>query len=168
MTTRISAKKRLMFIQKEDYNFLAYSLLVLLNTLGCNKDNKLFKDFRKIAYLVDFINQGGNFGEYNRDQLSLIYTKAHIKRQLLHHLLHILSKKNYIGVSRNNKHKSFDLWIINENLPKDFLNKSFFENEINNILILKDAIGNQSLKMMTLKDLSDIIFKTKNIITWEF
>ena len=157
-----------MFIQKEDYNFLAYSLLILLDTLDCSRENKLFKDFRKIAYLVDFINQGGDFVKYSREQLSLIYTKAPIKRQLIHHLLHILSKKNYIGVSRNTTHKSFDVWIIRENLPSAFLDKRFFENEISNINLLKNAFGNRSLKTITLKNLSDAIFKTKNIITWEF
>lgn len=168
MATRISAKKRLMFIQKEDYNFLAYTLLILLDTLGCDKENKTFKDFRKIAYLVDLINQGGDFESYTKEQLSLIYSKAQIKRQLLHHLLHILNKKNYIGVSRNNTHKSLDIWINKENLPEDFLDKQLFNSEIQNILILKEGLGTQSLKTITLKSLSDLIFKNKNIITWEF
>ena len=168
MHTRTSAKKRLMFIQKEDYNFLSYTLMILLSTLDCTSDKKLFKDFRKIAYLVDFINQGGNVDTYSKDQLRLIYAKAQIKKQLLHHLLHILSKKAYIGVYRNTTHKSFDLWLKTDNLPIDFLDKSLFENEMKNVILIKEQLGNKSLKTITIKDLTDLFFKNKDIITWEF
>ena len=54
--SRKSAKKRMMFIQREDYNFLTYNFLILLNELNCVSEDKRFNDFRKIAYLVEFIS----------------------------------------------------------------------------------------------------------------
>lgn len=168
MNSKQAAKRRIMFIQKEDYNFLAYTMIILLDTLDCSSEQKLFRDFRKIAYMVDLINQGGDFTKYTRDQLSTIYSKALIKKQLIHHLLHILSNRHYIGVSRNNTHKSLDVWVKKENIPDNFIDKTFFKNEIDNIKLINDSIGRKSLKTITTKDLSDIIFKSNNIITWEF
>ena len=43
------AKKRLMFIQKEDYNFLTYNFLILLKELDCINYQKRFTDFRRIC-----------------------------------------------------------------------------------------------------------------------
>jgi hypothetical protein len=68
-------------------------------------------------------------------------------------------------MSINRIHQSFDIWINKENIPKDFLNKSFFENEINNIKFLQSNISR--LKGITAKKMVDTIFTKNNIITWE-
>ena len=96
LTSKYSAKKRMMFIQKEDYNFLAYNLLIFLNTLGCTDEGKKFRDFRKVAYLIDFINTRRQFEEFTQHELANIYTKAHLKKQLISHLLVMLRNKGYI------------------------------------------------------------------------
>jgi hypothetical protein len=168
MNTREAAKRRIMFIQKEDYNFLTYTLLIFLDTLKCTSEHTPLRDFRKVAYLVDFINQGGDFTKYSPNQLSSIYSKALIKKQLIHHLLHVLNNREYIGISRNNPHKSLDIWIKKENIPEGFLDQDLFKNEIDNIKILSKLFPYRSLKTITTKDLSDVIYKSNNVITWDF
>jgi len=71
--TKEFAKKRMMFIQGEDYNFLAYTLLIFLNEMGCHSEKTKFKDFRKIAYLIDFISGSPNLSDYERFELNNIY-----------------------------------------------------------------------------------------------
>ncbi|MCX2485700.1 hypothetical protein [Pedobacter sp. MR2016-24] len=165
MQNKNAAKKRLMFIQKEDYNFLAYNTILLLDVLGCTSETRKFKDFRKIAYLIDFINEGGNPESFDQSELSRIYQRAQIKKKLLHHLLIILKNRKLIGVSVNGSTKTIDLWLNKESVPEDFLNAEFFSREISNINSLKSTLG--TFKGFTMKTLSDKIFKQNNVLTWE-
>jgi hypothetical protein len=165
MQNKNAAKKRLMFIQKEDYNFLAYNTILLLNVLDCTSETRRFKDFRKIAYLIDFINEGGNPKSFDQSELSRIYQRAQIKKKLLHHLLIILKNRDLIGVSVNRSTKTIDLWLNKKLVHEDFLTAEFFSREISNIHLLKNALG--TFKGYTMKTLSDKIFKQNNVLTWE-
>lgn len=165
MQNKNAAKKRLMFIQKEDYNFLAYNTIILLNALDCTTEAKRFKDFRKIAYLIDLMNEGGDPNALDQNFLSKIYTRAQIKKRLLHHLLIILKNKSYIGVSMNVTSKTIDLWLKKEFIPEGFLKTSLFSNETSNVLTLKAELG--AIKTLTIKTLVDKIFTQNNVLTWE-
>lgn len=166
MQNKNAAKKRLMFIQKEDYNFLAYNTIILLDELGCTSESKKFRDFRKIAYLIDFINEGGNPKNFDQQQLAKIYSRAQIKKKLLHHLLIVLKNKKIISVSANATSTTIDLWLNKDMIPLDFLDFTFFKNEIANIIELKTALGG-ALKTLTIKTLADKIFTQNNVLTWE-
>lgn len=165
IATKENAKKRLMYIQKEDYNFLTYNILLVLKQLNANSEESSFKDFRKIAYLVHFINLNPEFNNYDQNELVKIYSQAQLKKQLISHLLIILRNRKFIGMSINHIHQSFDIWIIEENIPKDFFDKDFFQTEIRNIQSLQ--IGISRLKGITVKKMVDTIFTKNNIITWE-
>ncbi len=165
IATKENAKKRLMYIQKEDYNLLTYTMLLVLMHFNAKSEGSRFKDFRKIAYLSHFINLSPNFRSYEQNELSKIYSQAQLKKQLLSHLLIILRNRGFIGMSINHIHQSFDLWINEDNIPIEFFDKKIFENEIKNIEILKSEISR--LKGVTVKTLVDNIFTKNNIITWE-
>ena len=45
VATKENAKKRLMYIQKEDYNYLAYNILLVLNEFNAYSESSSFKDF---------------------------------------------------------------------------------------------------------------------------
>ena len=160
-----AAKKRLMFIQKEDYNFLAYNTIILLNVLECTSEAKRFRDFRKIAYLIDFITEAGDPKELDQKQLAEIYSRAQIKKKLLHHLLVVLKNKKIVGVSVNETTRTIDFWLNKEMIPTDFLNSDFFQKEMDNIKKLKIALG--ALRILTMKTLADKIFTQNNVLTWE-
>lgn len=165
INTKHEAKKRIMFIQKEDYNFLTYNFLLILKYLDANSKESKFQDFRKISYLVQFISTNTNFNEYDKHELSQIYSKSHLKKQLLSHLILILKNKNYIGVDVNYYRNSLDVWIIEDNIPKDFFDKKLFKKEIENIKLLKSQLPR--LKTLTLKTVVDNIFTKNQVITWE-
>ena len=165
IATKENAKRRIMYIQKEDYNFLAYNILLVLRQFNANDESSSFKDFRKIAYLIHFINLNPNFNIYDQNELAKIYSQAQLKKQLISHLLIILRNRKFIGMSINHIHQSFDIWIIEENIPEDFFNKDFFVKEINNIQYLQSNISR--LKSITVKKMVDTIFTKNNVITWE-
>ena len=165
IATKENAKKRLMYIQKEDYNFLAYNILLVLKQFNAISEHSSFKDFRKIAYLVHFINLNPEFNSYDQNELAKIYSQAQLKKQLISHLLIILRNRKFIDMSINHIHQSFDIWINEDNIPKDFFDIQFFENEISNIQKLQSSISR--LKGITVKKMVDTIFTKNNIITWE-
>lgn len=159
------AKKRMMFIQKEDYNFLTYNFLILLNELGCISENKKFNDFRKIAYLIEFISNNIKIEEYTENELSNIYLRAQLKKKLLSHLIITLKNKKYLEISLNNTHRTLDLWINKENIPDDFFNKEYFSKEILNIQKLKKFA--RITPKQTLKTMVDKLYKNRGVLTWE-
>ena len=165
MKNKAFARKRIMFIQKEDYNFLTYNLLILLYTLKCTSSQKKFRDFRKVAYLIEFINSGGDISKYSKDELANIYSKAQLKKQLISHLLVVLRNHNFIEVSINTVNKSFDIWLNLEEIPKDFFDKNLFKKEIENINIIRKYASH--LNIITVKTLVDKLFTSNNILTWE-
>lgn len=165
MENKYFAKKRMMFIQGEDYNYLAYNFLIILYVLGCVNKSKPFKDFRKIAYLIDFVNNNIADNEFSEIDYANIYSKAQLKRQLIYHLILVLKNNELIDIDVNLPHNSLNVWLISENIPEDFFKNSIFQNEIKNMNDLKDNIS--SLRTMTIKRLSEILFVKNNVLTWE-
>lgn len=165
ISTKQEAKKRIMFIQKEDYNFLTYNILLTLKYLGANSKESKFQDYRKISYLIQFISTNSNFNEYTKEELAIIYSKSHLKKQLLSHLILILKNKNFIGVDVNHSRNSLDIWLIEENIPNIFFDRNLFIKEIENIKIIKSKLPR--LKILTLKNVVDTIFTNNKVITWE-
>jgi hypothetical protein len=78
-----TAKKRMMFIQTEDYNFLTYNLLIFLDEMKCHNENSKFQDFRNIAYLIDFISKSADLESYEKHELHDIYFKAQLKKKII-------------------------------------------------------------------------------------
>lgn len=154
-----------MFIQKEDYNYLAYSMILLLKFLDCTTETKRFRDFRKIAYLVDFVNEGGDPAIFETLRLADIYNKAQIKKKLLHHLIIVLKNRELISVSVNETSRTIDLWLNKEAIPVDFFDVNIFANEITNVAELQKNLTTR-VRSMTIKNLVEKIFNDNNILTW--
>jgi len=165
MISKEFAKKRLMFIQKEDYNYLTYNLIILLNELDCIAENKSFNDFKKISYLVDFIGSTRELKDFSQNELGSIYSKTHLKKKLISHLLIVLKNKNYIGISINKTHLTFNIWLKKDNIPESFFNRELFKTEIENIKKIKKEV--RGLKRTTVKTMVDILYTSKNVLTWE-
>jgi len=162
---RKSAKKRMMFIQREDYNFLTYNFLILLNELNCVNEDKRFNDFRKIAYLIEFISNDIDIEKYTEIELSNIYLRAQLKKKLLSHLIITLKNKQYLGISLNTTHRTLDVWINKEKIPDDFFNSEYFFQEISNIQKLKKFARVSSKQK--LKTMIDNLYTNRGVLTWE-
>jgi hypothetical protein len=162
---RKSAKKRMMFIQREDYNFLTYNFLILLNELNCMSEDKKFNDFRKIAYLIEFISNNIDIEDYTEIELSNIYLRAQLKKKLLSHLIITLKNKQYLDISLNTTHRTLDVWINKEKIPEDFFNNKYFSQEISNIQKLKKFAKVSSKQK--LKTMIDNLYTNRGVLTWE-
>jgi len=167
------AKKRMMFIPSEDYNFLTYNLLILLKEMGCTSKETSFQDFKKIAFLIDFISsKDGDLIDNNielEDQkykkLKQIYQKSHLKKQLLTHIIVALKNKKYLDFDTNTTHYSIDIWINESEIPKDFFDKQIFKTEMSNIKKIKKVWGLR--KNTALKTLLEKLFEQRGVQVWE-
>lgn len=160
-----NAKRRIMFIQQEDYNFLVYNLVLILLVNRCDSKSASFHDFRKIAYLIEFISTNKIISSFTQDELGDIYSRAQLKKMLLSHVLIVLKRQGIIDISLNVPHQSFDIWINRNKLPSDFFCETLFSNEIKNIKELNSII--KRIRTTTIVKLVDTLFTSKNIITWE-
>lgn len=158
-------KKRMMFIQKEDYNFLTYNLLLLLNEMDCTSESKKFNDFRRIAYLIEFISNSINIEDYKEIDLSNIYLRAQLKKKLLSHLIITLKNKGYLYISLNTVHKTLDIWIDKDKIPSDFFDTEYFSKEILNIKKVKKIA--KITKVQKLKSMIDNLYTKRGVLTWE-
>lgn len=159
------AKKRLMFIQKEDYNYLAFNLLIILKKLDCTNESKKFKDFKRIAYLIEFMTTTKDIKNYYSIELSNIYLRAQLKKKLLSHLILILKNKGIIEVSANSKYRTLDIWINLDMAPKCFFDKEYFQREFANLEMIKTYT--KLTKVSLIKTLVDDLFTNRGVSTWE-
>lgn len=104
MMNKENARRRIMFIQQEDYNFLAYNFMLVLIASDCNSASKSFHDFRKIAYLIEFISTNRSIDSFTQDELGEIYSRAQLKKMLLSHVLIVLKRQGLIDISLNTRH----------------------------------------------------------------
>lgn len=165
MMNKENARRRIMFIQQEDYNFLVYNLLLILIVNRNESQNNSFHDFRKIAYLIEFISTNKSIDSFTQDELGDIYSRAQLKKMLLSHVLIALKRQGIVDISLNTTHQSFDIWINTDNLPTDFFDEVLFSNEIKNIKKMNQIV--KRIRTTTISTLVNTLFTSKNIITWE-
>jgi len=147
--TDTNAKKYLMYIQSEDFYFLAYNSIIFLDTLKC-VDGKVMKDCRKLSYLVDFIAHPQYVHllrkeeVYNTDlrQLTELYSKGIMREKQINKLLFLLNQQEIITLTQQKKDNTkLDITLNKSNLPADFLDKELFKLEIMNSKSIKKNIA---------------------------
>src|SRR5690554_7704158 len=106
----ISTKKRLMYLSGEDFYLYCYSVFVILDFLGC-RDGKYFRDYRKLAFLTDIINDdkavyvvsrslGETLNPKDYECLLDSYSNGLTRRSEILKLLFVLEKKGYVSLNR--------------------------------------------------------------------
>ncbi|MFT6834271.1 MAG: hypothetical protein ACJA0H_000299 [Francisellaceae bacterium] len=165
MKLKADAKKRLMFIQAEDYNYLCYNLLIILDYYKCYSEDKPFKDFRKIAYLVDFISNNKKISLYDANDLTEVYSHAQLKKKLISHLLIILKNMGFVEISINTTHRTFNVWLNQSKELNSFIKNEMFFDEYERVELLNKQVP--SIRTATIKTMVEKIFSNKGVITWE-
>lgn len=172
-------KKKLMFVKGEDYYFMTYNIFLLLNALNCKNENKVFKDFRKLAFLIDFVADRNlifliekykdrvcvNLQEKERVYRS--YSEGVVRVKQILKLIMALEKRNMIHlVKDDNKTKNIvNIWIEENVQVKELLGNELFILENENIKMLNKiipGIGRLSIETLLAK-----LYKNFGITSWE-
>jgi|WetSurMetagenome_2_1015567.scaffolds.fasta_scaffold26925_2 hypothetical protein len=171
----INNKKKLMYVKGEDYYYFTYNLLVLLDVLGCDNADRKFIDYKKMAFLVDFVAdkslidiysshllKGNNINLNDKELYVRTYSEGLIRINQIMRLIVFLEKKGILSLERVSKRNVIHLWLNRENLPDDFFDKKLFAMEYENANFLKKAfrgLRSISLNLMTTRLFSDYVDK---------
>jgi len=173
----LTAKKRLFFVHGEDFNFLTYNILLLLNELECTSSIKPFVDHRKLSFLIDFSsngqlvevlqNQKGATRDLNiKDKQSLIqaYSNGATRLNLVTRVIQALAKKEIVSTfhPERNSH-SLNLSIETKRIS-NFIFADVFKSE--KLAIKRMASYLRQARIMSLKTMLDKIFETNGISVW--
>lgn len=172
----IQSKKRLMFIKGEDFYFLTYNILILLDLFGCTSENKRFKDYRKLAFLVDFVSdynlvkiiQNQNnitlLHSIDRELLIRSYTNGLVRSSEIIKLIFALEKKGILGLYKDSNSNQLDIYMIKESLPADLFDSNIFKIEFANLINLKASVNR--ISGLKLETLLEKLFYNYGITKW--
>lgn len=139
----------------EDFYFFTYNILLILSELGCT-DGRVFKDYRKLPYVVDVISdqhllnilKRNNFGRIkspiDRKQLISSYTNCKIKTSEYLKLLFSLEKKGFVSLSSGKRNSQINVSLNKGSIANDFFKSEIFDNERRNISTLKTEVFRMS------------------------
>ena len=164
-----------MYVSGEDFYFFTYNILLILKELGCT-DGKVFKDYRKLPYVVDVISDQyllsilmrNNFGKIkspvDRKHLVASFTNCKIKTSEYLKLLFSLEKKGFISLKSNKKSSQIDITLNYKSIDKSFLSSDIFDKERKNISTLKSEV--QRISSINIETLIDKLYTAKMDHKW--
>lgn len=169
-------KKRMMFILDKDYYFITIKLLIILNYLNCYKDK--FIDYRKLAFIIEFIKDDKDIDLYKknirrsidlnifeRERLINIYCNGNIDQPLIKRVLLFLEKKGLINLEKNIRFNCIDVGLVkNENLD-EILSLENLYNDIEKVKNIYDEFT--SLRSIKYKLFIERIFGDSEVAKWE-
>lgn len=177
MERHLDIKKRMMFVKGEDFYFLTYNSIILLHLLGCYCGDRKFIDYRKLAFLIDFVadynlikivRQKGvdknKLGTVDRELLLRTYSNGMIRINQMIRLLFTLEKKGFITLERNPKNSVVDVCLNESPLLKNLLDDSLFAIEMENVSHLKTRL--QRLSALSLETMLQRLFDEYGISRW--
>lgn len=156
---KINAKKRMMFVQNNDLNFLCYMVLLTLEKLSCIDEQSSFVDYRKIAFISNLV-----FWKNNTDW-NKIYYESHISIKTLDLIIESLVRKGIVNLNVNEKRKTVDIWIADRAISKLFFEEPAFADELKELESIR-KIDNR-IRTSKLSTFLDKQFSIHGVKVWE-
>jgi len=171
-SSREANKRRLMFVPGEDFYFLVYTTLIVLDNLKCASASHEFSDLRKIAYLADLLGSDADLhlslttaplGQSGRARLALLYDRAATRHLPLERIGDALARRGLVTFARK-KGEPDRLFIANPETVTALLKSSLFDAERRRIGYLRRYLP--QLRTMTLGTLKTRLFANHGVNTW--
>ncbi|EHU9473383.1 hypothetical protein KZY47_003305 [Vibrio vulnificus] len=153
------AKKRMMFVQNDDYNFLSYITILTLQYFSCTKKKQTFVDYRKIAFIANIIFYK------NKDDWNQIYYSSQTTLKSLFSIIQLLEKKRILNLESNEKMKTIDLWLNKDSIGDTFSEGNLFKYELDEIKKIHSEISRT--RTLKLKTFLDRVFEQHGVMVWE-
>lgn len=175
-STRASARKRLMFIAGEDFYYLTYNSLLLLDSLDCTKPDTRFRDYRKLAYLVDFVaderlcgiltrhrGQGKIGNSFDHHLILSAYARGTPRVNLLSRLTYALEQRGILTTIVEPEQQATSLTVDRDKL-RELVSSVHFEKERQNALALAKVYNR--VRSAGLDTLLDKLFYAYGVGSW--
>ncbi|PQJ46361.1 hypothetical protein BTN99_13620 [Vibrio campbellii] len=156
---KAEAKKRMMFVQNDDYNFLSYITILILQYFSCTKKKTVFVDYRKIAFIANIIFYK------NKDDWNQIYYSSQTTLKSLFSIIQLLEKKGILNLESNEKLKTIDLWLNKDSIGDTFSEGNLFKYELDEIKKIHSEISRT--RTLKLKTFLDRVFEQHGVTVWE-
>lgn len=169
---REAAKRRIMFVASEDFYFLTYTLFVLLNELRSFSHENALVDFRKLAYLSDFLGSDDDLAlatttvtlsSSGRSRLTLIYDRAVSRRAAVERLIEALVYQGHISVVREVGQPG-RVHLVASPAIKAFVEDSTYQGERRRIKAMRKHLP--QLRTMTVSRMRERLFDERGVRTW--
>mgnify|MGYP000730946582 FL=1 len=169
-------KKRLLYDKGEDIYFSIYNILLLLKYLECVNEDKAFKDYRKLTFLIpiisdevintifiDYYRAKNKINKNIRRRLSKIYNEGIENIAFIRYILLILEKNNIIKlISEENK---VDLYLCEKDKLEKFLLNPIFSDEVRRISNIKS--NKYQIAKVSYSTFINNLFKINGVSVWE-
>lgn len=155
-------KRRLMFIPQEDFNYLTYNLVFLLDGIGCS-GTRYLKDHRKIGYLIELIGNEGLVQYLAIDKRNIekketkktfqrAFSRGMQREHLMFRLCLALESKGILNIDDETKKGALlKVSLKKENCLKILKNINLYKDELENVEVLKRVCPRiPSIKLETL------------------
>lgn len=181
-----------MFLSGEDFYYFTYSILLILDVLGCT-NGKLFKDYRKLPFLIEFLNDENllniletysdarnedqrdkrklevsqtarRMNRLDKDYLFKSYSTGMAKRSEVLKILFTLEKSGYVALKKANLQSGIDVTLMMETVPPEFFNKDLFAKEYDHVQRIKKLV--KRLPSLTLETMLEKIYEDNGVKTW--
>ncbi len=167
-------KRRLNFISGEDFYFLTYEVMILLDVL--TTANGEFKDHRKLAYLIEIISNSNVINvlmrykgkhvnnAHDKELLFSTFINGEIHEREIFKLILAFDKKGYVTINRSVHTEVLNIKLRRENLPAQFLINDVFMKDRKNAVILKQLV--KRLSVLSFETFITKIYKEYGIQAW--
>lgn len=166
--------KRLSFIKAEDIFFIIYNTLIFLDNLQCNSEKKIFKDWRKLVFIIYLVNDKrsieilkecsrGVLNDQFTKELKRIYIEGAQNKNLVKYILLLLEKKKLICLVKGKV--ELDVYLLENDEVKKFIKNELFDDEKENIKELRELFP--KIRILSYKTLLEKIFKNNGVEIWE-
>jgi len=174
---KLTAKRRIMFLTGEDYYYLTYTLLLLLDSLDAKDEARAFYDHRKLAFLGDLISNGyltqsliqseessRAAADSDSAMLSTIYSRGLSRLPSFQRLIHALTQKQLIRTTPSQEFGAWDIWLNTPAIPTDYINSDVFRTERKNIGLLRKLFP--QIRKMQLEPMFERLFRERGVMAW--
>ncbi|MCR1769126.1 hypothetical protein [Burkholderia glumae] len=168
------SKRPLFFISGEDFYFVAYSILLVLEFLGGSA--RRVKDHRKIAYLIQFLGDSrlidllertrgvGVANSVDRELLFSSYASAELHKREVFKIIFSMERRGFLRMQRTENLEVLDITLIDDGIPQGFFENDSFSEERASAEKLKRLVPRLSL--LTFESLLDRLYKDRGIRVW--
>lgn len=168
------SKRPLFFISGEDFYFVAYSILLILEYFGGSA--RRVRDHRKIAYLIQFLSdsrlidllertQGvGVANAADRELLFSSYTSAELHKRDVFKIIFSMERRGFVQMQRTDSAEVLDIALNSDGIPRGFFENDSFADEKANAEKLKRLVPRLSL--LTFESLLERLYKDRGVRVW--
>lgn len=171
------ARKRIMFIKGEDFNYISYNILIILDSLKCSSRDHAFRDHRKLSFLVDFASSAtlasmlerqsrlqSSLSRRDLHSLAVAYSNGASRKHFVARIVNSLITKGFVGVSKGENELYLDMWVKQENVPASFFKSDLYLTERDNMK--KIAKVSRHIRTLTFPTFLERFFECHGVTVW--